>query len=82
MPRKPKFKPEITRIALNPEQAVLTCECYNVGAWIYTAKFQAGVPTGAQICNYGTKQKRGKGNCDMEAGDVAWTSYKANLISS
>jgi len=28
MPRKPKFKPEITRVKLNPEQAVLGCSCY------------------------------------------------------
>ena len=31
MPRKPKFRPEVTRIKLNPEQAVLSCNCYNVG---------------------------------------------------
>jgi len=28
MSRKPKFKPVITRIKLNPEQAVLACACY------------------------------------------------------
>ena len=28
MPRKPKFRPEIRRIKLNPEQAVLQCGCY------------------------------------------------------
>lgn len=31
MSRKPKFKPEVTRIKLNPEQAVLQCACYNSG---------------------------------------------------
>ncbi len=31
MPKKPKFKPVITRIKLNPEQAVLYCACYNLG---------------------------------------------------
>jgi hypothetical protein len=31
MPKKPKFKPEITRVKLNPEQAVLTCSCYSMG---------------------------------------------------
>jgi len=31
MSRKPKFKPEITRIKLNPEQAVLSCTCYMSG---------------------------------------------------
>lgn len=29
MPKKPKFKPIISRIKLNPEQAVLTCSCYS-----------------------------------------------------
>ncbi len=28
---KPKFKPIITRVKLNPEQAVLQCTCYNTG---------------------------------------------------
>lgn len=31
MSRKPKFNPEITRIKLNPEQAVLACDCYSDG---------------------------------------------------
>ena len=29
--RRMKFRPEITRVKLNPEQAVLTCNCYNTG---------------------------------------------------
>lgn len=28
MPRKPKFRPRINKIKLNPEQAVLVCDCY------------------------------------------------------
>ena len=32
MSGKPKFKPEITRVKLNPEQAVLSCNCFN-GGW-------------------------------------------------
>lgn len=31
MPRRLKFKPEITRIKLNPEQAVLSCNCWDSG---------------------------------------------------
>ncbi len=31
MSQKPKFKPVITRIKLNPEQAVLQCSCYDTG---------------------------------------------------
>lgn len=38
MSKKLKFKPVISRVKLNPEQAVLTCGCYNTqrvhtGAW-------------------------------------------------
>ena len=29
MSRKPRFNPEITRVKLNPEQAVLNCPCYS-----------------------------------------------------
>jgi hypothetical protein len=36
MARKPKFKPIVTRVKLNPEQAVLACGCYN-GGWNYTS---------------------------------------------
>jgi hypothetical protein len=31
MPKNPKFKPEIMRVKLNPEQAVLSCACYDAG---------------------------------------------------
>ncbi|MBN3038786.1 MAG: hypothetical protein JW869_05135 [Candidatus Omnitrophica bacterium] len=31
MAKKQKFNPQITRVKLNPEQAVLACACYNSG---------------------------------------------------
>lgn len=31
MSKKAKFNPEITRVKLNPEQAVLACPCYSNG---------------------------------------------------
>ena len=31
MAKKLKFKPEITRVKLNPEQAVLSCNCLKAG---------------------------------------------------
>jgi len=43
MPRKLKFRPRISRVKLNPEQAVLSCNCYDLGSslqWI-------GQPAGA-----------------------------------
>jgi hypothetical protein len=38
MSKKPKFRPRITRVKLNPEQAVLACSCYDTrkvdgGTW-------------------------------------------------
>ena len=50
MPKKPKFKPEITRVKLNPEQAVLACACYD------SRNAYGGVaPTSrasTSVCNY------------------------------
>ena len=40
MSRKPKFKPVVTRIKLNPEQAVLSCSCYNTGNYPMNAGTQ------------------------------------------
>lgn len=37
MSRKPKFKPEIIRIKLNPEQAVLVCNCFDSGSSFATS---------------------------------------------
>jgi len=31
MQKRPKFNPEITRVELNPEQAVLACNCHTTG---------------------------------------------------
>ncbi|MEW6170019.1 MAG: hypothetical protein AB1472_00415 [Candidatus Omnitrophota bacterium] len=38
MPTKPKFEPEITRIKLNPEQAVITCNCITTGYGTLTGR--------------------------------------------
>lgn len=37
MVKKERFEPVITRIKLNPEQAVLTCNCHSVGRKTYSA---------------------------------------------
>lgn len=31
--RKLKFDPQITKVKLHPEQAVLACQCWNTGLW-------------------------------------------------
>ncbi|MEW6075263.1 MAG: hypothetical protein AB1530_03045 [Candidatus Omnitrophota bacterium] len=52
MPKKEKFKPVISRVKLNPEQAVLVCSCYNAGLEYttnvgtrYTSACDAGLRT-------------------------------------
>ena len=42
MSRKPKFRPEIRRIKLNPEQAVLLCNCYDSGVTIFLSMEHSG----------------------------------------
>ena len=46
MPRKPKFRPRITRVKLNPEQAVLLCTCYNIGR-----RYQYNATNSGNICS-------------------------------
>jgi hypothetical protein len=52
--RKPKFKPTVTRVKLNPEQAVLSCDCYNIGLGIYnyggTSKTGIAMTFGSTYC--------------------------------
>jgi hypothetical protein len=51
MARKSKFKPVITRVKLNPEQAVLSCSCYNTGrSFLAVAYLDANSPSGPH-CN-------------------------------
>jgi hypothetical protein len=46
MVKKTKFKPVITRIKLNPEQAVLTCACYSVGRLFSASEANKGSAAG------------------------------------
>lgn len=45
---KPKFNPIVTRIKLNPEQAVLACGCWNTGR--STTRTSAQRVTAANYC--------------------------------
>ncbi len=45
MKKKTRFNPVVTRIKLNPEQAVLSCACYNTGN-----QAGAAVPASTSIC--------------------------------
>ena len=54
MKKKTRFSPVVTRIKLNPEQAVLSCACYNTGN-----KAGAATPANTTICS-GRTTTRGK----------------------
>ena len=63
MKRKPKFKPEICRVKLNQEQAVLSCVCYDQG-------FQENLVSNS---NRSSSTYRGCGlNTDGISKYVAW----------
>jgi hypothetical protein len=60
MSNKPKFKPAVTRVKLNPEQAVLSCDCYdgsytgpgNVGGGWYVCSMYAPKVNGVDVCDW------------------------------
>lgn len=66
MAEKNKFKPEVTRIRLNPEQAVLICLCYNTSRQV-----------SMRSCT--TKQFT---TCDAEAKHTMTAYYATGAISS
>lgn len=57
MPRKLRFKPTITRVKLNPEQAVLSCACYALDHRVAGGSYWSNGIAG-QFCN-------GKSNPDI-----------------
>lgn len=75
MPKKPKFKPVITRIKLNPEQAVLTCFCYDSG-WTFRGRSGGGYVAGdgPSMCLYGDPRGT-QGNLTAPGGGT--TYYQA-----
>lgn len=56
MSRKPKFKPEIARVKLNPEQAVLVCSCYTGMAFVAVSLSPTRLVSGSAGCEMGSKQ--------------------------
>jgi len=53
MQKKPKFNPEIARVKLNPEQAVLNCSCYDA----MQQGINANMYGGSAYCAAGTRIK-------------------------
>jgi len=73
MTKKPKFIPKIKRVKLNPEQAVLTCNCYmnstRGGVLGYTWDWMAGYGT---YCIAGTRTNELLKQCAF------WKEHLAN----
>lgn len=57
MSRKPRFKPEITRVKLNPEQTVLSCNCYNTGLVWESASYLTFSEVKMTACGSGGKRR-------------------------
>ena len=58
MVKKPKFRPKMSRIKLNPEQAVLTCDCYTSSGKLRPAghgEYGCTLIAGNMICMAGEK---------------------------
>ena len=72
MKRKPKFKPEITKIKLNPEQAVLSCDCFSRGVFYgLTTYTYYGAELRGFACSYVGRWTYARGsvfrpNCGLE----------------
>jgi hypothetical protein len=80
MPRKPKFKPVITRIRLNPEQAVLICSCWDGGLEL-TGGVQYGTQ-GDKGCKGSTKNIGYQGLCTASGMGQVWNSITTKTAAS
>lgn len=78
MSRELKFKPEITRVKLNPEQVALICDCYSDG-W-RTILYCPSATTGATSGCPGD----GRGPLPEPIGKAIWGSVwrTSNAASS
>jgi hypothetical protein len=81
---KPKFKPVITRVKLNPEQAVLSCDCYNTGVMQSASNLNwANVTTTQNTCK-GVKQTAAARACinGVNSGFGQWLVLNITTSSS
>ena len=82
MPRKPKFKPVITRVKLNPEQAVLSCNCYYFGVRWAGAMLADPPLTGIGYCNAGSKITDSSYRCVALSGAFGAVATSGGATSS
>jgi hypothetical protein len=85
MARRPKFRPEIRRIKLNPEQAVLTCPCYNTAHhWTSNVNRDFAHMSPAALCDYGAKSTRTEVQCvpQHSSAPLTFTAGVSGVSSS
>jgi hypothetical protein len=83
MSRRPKFKPEIRRIKLNPEQAVLACSCYANGHR-YSGTSLNGPNMGVVACGPGGRadfMSDAPKSCTLPTGS-GFTHYATMTLSA
>jgi hypothetical protein len=82
MAKKLRFKPTITRVKLNPEQAVLSCDCYGLDHRVAAGTYWSN-GIAAKFCN-------GKSNPDIlicgndvpDSGHGSHSAWEYNTGSS
>ncbi len=79
MSRRPKFNPEISRVKLNPEQAVLQCACFGATAKVWNSSANKG--SSATFCNAGSGRTFGTKTQSSCAG-TSGSSGKKNAAGA
>jgi len=68
MPKKLKFKPKVKRVKLNPEQAVLQCDCFD-GYYIEDSSAPSG--SRRRVCSAsGGKTKLNRYNFSLSSANT------------
>jgi hypothetical protein len=84
--QKSRFRPKVIRIVLNPEQAVLSCNCYSVGRNDFSGPAMYGRGTVLLACTIlrdgsrALRQNNTLGGCGQAYGGLSYTS--SNSITS
>ncbi len=65
MEKKPEFNPEVTRVKLNPEQAVLACDCFDTGR-----KVNVGGAASGMACNDAGVPKNRRSASGIASGTI------------
>ncbi|MFC1631809.1 hypothetical protein ACFL2I_04570 [Candidatus Omnitrophota bacterium] len=85
MPRKPKFKPIITRVKLNPEQAVLACACITTNMRrtdFATAYFDGWMHMCQEFGDYKAPLYKCRGVSTVKACNKSGSLYEFGALSS